>query len=110
MAAYKKLKKAADELLKEANKRILHYKDKCEELENREIHEAKKPSSRELNTLLKICIGMAIAGYKYNPKSQRNSAIPEIASDLQTLGISISDDTIRSKLKAAADLLPYEDD
>jgi len=55
----------------------------------------------ERNTLLKLVIGLAIRGYGYDPKAGRSTAPTEIASDLEGLGISVSDDTVRKWLKEA---------
>lgn len=60
-------------------------------------------STREKNTLLKLVLGMAIKGYTYDPKQSRNSAVTDIASDLEALGISVDADTIRKWLKEAAE-------
>lgn len=68
---------------------------------------ANKPvGARERDTLLKIIIGMAIAGYKYKPDAPRNDAIADIQGDLDKLGIPVSDDTIRKWLNEARELLP----
>lgn len=72
------------------------------------VGESAKPDlgTRERETLLKLLIGMAIAGYKYSPEEGRSHAPAEIASDLQRLGIAVSDDTVRKWLKEARALLP----
>ena len=64
--------------------------------------------TRERDTLLKLVIGMAVAGYKYNPKASKNAAVSDIASDLERLGIAVSDDTVRKWLSEAAEFLPQE--
>ena len=61
---------------------------------------------RERNSLLKLIIGMAIKGYTYDPKAGRTGIVREIASDLEQLGISLDDDTIRKYLSEAKELLP----
>lgn len=58
--------------------------------------------TRERDTLLKLVIGMAIAGYRYSPDAARSDAPAEIASDLAKLGMSVTDDTVRKWLKEAA--------
>jgi len=65
----------------------------------------KEVSTRERDTLYKIIIGMAIRGYAYKPKAQRNNAIADIVRDLEHLGIPVSDDTVRKYIKEAAELL-----
>jgi hypothetical protein len=58
--------------------------------------------SRERDTLLKLVIGMAVAGYSYAPTAARSEVPAEIASDLAKQGISVTDDTVRKWLKTAA--------
>jgi hypothetical protein len=62
--------------------------------------------TRERESLLKLVLAMAIKGYVYDPKAGRNSAIREIAGDLQQLGIPLDEDTVRKYLNEARDLLP----
>lgn len=62
--------------------------------------------TRERDTLLKLIIGMAVEQYAYDPKAQRNSAVKNIADDLNSHGISMDPDTVRKWLKEAAQLLP----
>lgn len=63
-------------------------------------------STTERNSLLKLVIGMAMAGYRYDPKASKNPSVREIADDLQRLGISITDDTVRKWLQEASEFLP----
>jgi hypothetical protein len=60
-------------------------------------------ATTERNTLLKLVIGMAIKGYRHDPKASRSATTKEIADDLAALGMTISDDTVRKYLKQAAD-------
>jgi hypothetical protein len=60
---------------------------------------------KERHSLLKLAIGMAIRGYKFNPHAQRNEATAEIAKDLQELGIPLDADTVRGYLQEATTLL-----
>jgi hypothetical protein len=69
-------------------------------------HAKKDIGTRERDTLLKLLIGMAVAGYKYSPNESRSHTPVEIASDLQGLGISMTDDTVRKWLKEARAMLP----
>lgn len=72
---------------------------------------AKKPlHTKERESLLKMVIGMAIKGYAYEPKKTRNSAIPEIANDLELLGIPLDQDTVRKWIYEAKELLPPKED
>jgi hypothetical protein len=74
---------------------------------------AEKPlGSRERDSLLKLVIGMAVAGYKFDPEAAKNQATAEIASDLERLGMSMHSDTVRKWLGEAAVHLPqgWKDD
>ncbi|MDQ3196287.1 MAG: hypothetical protein M3Q32_07955 [Pseudomonadota bacterium] len=66
---------------------------------------AKPLGTNERNTLLKIIIGMATKGYCYDATASRNDAIGEKCKDLESLGIGVTDDTVRGKLREAAVLL-----
>ena len=66
-------------------------------------------NTRERDTLLKLVIGMAIKGYKYEPFASKSTVTKEIADDLAALDISVSDDTIRKYLKQATNsVLPAD--
>ena len=69
---------------------------------------AKPLGTRERETLLKILIGMAVGGYGHDTKSSRSSTVSEITSDLEKVGLSVSDDTVRKWLNEAAGQLPSE--
>lgn len=74
-----------------------------------EKERAQKPKpllTREKETLLKIIIGMAIDAYGYDPRATRSPFPKELEGILGGLDISVSDDTIRDKLKEAMELLP----
>lgn len=62
------------------------------------LQAASELKTRERETLLKLVIGMAIKGYRYDPKAARNNATSEIADDLEALGIGLDTDTIRKWL------------
>lgn len=61
---------------------------------------------REIESLLKLVIGMAIEGYRYNPGASRNTATKEIADDLEKQGIGLDVDTVRKWLQRASEYLP----
>lgn len=70
---------------------------------------AEKPlKTRERDTVCKIIIGMAVRGYAYNPQAKKNTAISDIASDIQHLGLSVDQDTIRRWVQEALLLIPPE--
>jgi hypothetical protein len=62
--------------------------------------------ARERDSLLKLVIGMAVAGYVYDPKATRSDKTTEIANDLARAGVPLDVDTGRKWLKEAAELLP----
>lgn len=62
--------------------------------------------ARERDSLLKLIIGMAVAGYVYDPKATRSDKPAEIAGDLERAGVPLDVDTIRKWLREAAELLP----
>ncbi len=63
-------------------------------------------NSRERQSLLKLVIGIAVKGYGYDPKATRTRTVQEMSSDLQMLGLSLDEDTIRKYLNEAKELLP----
>ena len=73
-----------------------------------EGEDPKPLSEKERASLLKIVIGMAVKGYEYNPNASRNTTAKDISSDLQLLGISIDEDTVRKWLKEATQQLPLD--
>lgn len=70
--------------------------------------QTKEPDPREITSLRKLCVGMAIRGYAFNPNEGRNSATADIVGDLELLGIAVSADTVRKHLAAGAELLPQD--
>lgn len=71
-------------------------------------NDATEIQSRERSTLYKLLIGMAIDGYGYNPDAAKSPFPKELEGVLDRLGISVSDDTIRKKLKEASELLAQD--
>jgi hypothetical protein len=65
--------------------------------------------TKERESLLKLVIGMAVKGYGYDYKASKSKTPKEIESDLNLLGLNLSDDTIRKYLKEAAALLPDQE-
>jgi hypothetical protein len=61
---------------------------------------------RERESLLKLVIGMAVAGYGYDPKASRSDRVSEIASDLEKAGVALDVDTVRKYLREARELMP----
>lgn len=67
---------------------------------------ARELGSRERDSLLKLVIAMATGGYGYNPKAGRSSTATEITNDLQSVGLSLDQDTVRRYLAEGRELLP----
>jgi hypothetical protein len=66
-------------------------------------------STRERDSLLSLIIGMAVAGYAYDPSQKRSDKTAEIAGDLEKAGVALDVDTVRKWLKEATQLLPPKD-
>ena len=57
----------------------------------------KSLATSEANSLLKLVVGMAMAGYRYDPAAAKSSVPGEIADDLAKIdGLSLDDDTVRN--------------
>jgi hypothetical protein len=67
-------------------------------------------AARERESMLKLIIGMAIAGYRYDPKAKRNDSVREITDDLEECGVALSDDPVRKYLTEGAELVPPKED
>jgi len=63
-------------------------------------------SDLEQKSLLKIVAAMAINGYRFDPKAQRNQATSDIQSDAHLLGLELDPKTILKWLRKACELLP----
>lgn len=67
-----------------------------------------RPMGKERESLLKLVIGMAVEGYKFNPKAGRSDVTGEITKDLERAGVPLDSDTVRKWVREGADLLPPE--
>jgi hypothetical protein len=65
----------------------------------------KADETKTIDTLLKMVAVMAVCGYG---KKFPESAAAEIARDAEHMGIRISETTVRTRLKAAAEYIPRE--
>jgi hypothetical protein len=70
---------------------------------------SKHLGTRERDSVMKLIIGLAIGGYRYDPTAARNDAIRDICSDLSLSGLPLDPDTVRKWLREAAELLPRQD-
>jgi regulator of replication initiation timing len=66
----------------------------------------KEPSKKERTSLNKLIIGMALEGYKWNPKAERNQVTKDITDDLKKCGLKLDQDTVLKYLREAAEELP----
>ena len=71
---------------------------------------AKPLLTKEKETLLKMIIGMAVGGYGYDPAASKSSIPSDVYNDLALHGVQLDLDTIRNKLKEAAQFLSGEHD
>ncbi len=65
--------------------------------------------ARERDSMLKLVIGMAVAGYRFDPKANRGDSVKDITNDVAKVGLPLSDDTIRKYLREASELLPPQE-
>ena len=63
-------------------------------------------TTRERETLLKLVIGMAIGGYGHSVTANKTDTISRILVDVERLGLTISDESVRKYLNEAKELLP----
>jgi hypothetical protein len=61
----------------------------------------KPVSTRQRESMLKLILGMAIGGYRYDPAARRNESVSEIAGDLAECGLPLNVDTVREYLQEA---------
>lgn len=59
--------------------------------------------------LLKMVIAMAIDCYGYDPSNSKNTAVADIIKALEERGLSLSENTIRQRLKEGFDLIPRKE-
>jgi hypothetical protein len=94
---------------------IRELQNRCRSLERqsgRPAPSSAKPCSekpintKEKESLLKITIGLAVVGYKFDPSAKRNPSVKEMHDDVTSLGLTICEDTIRKFLREGGDLLP----
>jgi hypothetical protein len=65
-----------------------------------------KPDKREVNSMAQLITAMAIDGYGYSPGAPRSPIPREIANLAASMGMKISEDTIRKYLKIGAEFIP----
>jgi hypothetical protein len=70
-----------------------------------ELPDGESLTTATRNSMLKLIIGMAIMGYRYDPRLDRNSATGDIRGDLEKLGLGLKNETIGKYLKIGTKLL-----
>ncbi len=66
------------------------------------------PNARERQSLLKLVLGMAVAGYTFNPRNSRNTATRDIVTDLERHQIpTVTQETVLSRLRTAMQELDW---
>jgi hypothetical protein len=64
--------------------------------------------TRELKSVRKMVIGMAIGGYGFDRNAVRSRITKEIVSDLRLAGVPLDDATVLRHLRRATELLTEE--
>lgn len=59
--------------------------------------------SKEIASLQKIVLTMAVKGYGYDPRVRRTAVYGEIASDSELMGLNLHVDTVRKHVRLAGD-------
>jgi hypothetical protein len=67
-----------------------------------------KPNVKIQESLLKMVIAMAIDCYRFDPTAKKNTATSDIIEALEKIGLPLAENTIRTHLKNAAELLPRD--
>ena len=68
--------------------------------------ENKDLGGKERQTAMKLIVGMAVHGYRFDPLSTRSAVFAEIASDLHLTGVPLDKDTVRKWVRNTSELLP----
>lgn len=103
------LKLEVPSALFEAVNQIHGTKFKAVRLHKPARSQADDDDPREIATLRKLVIGMAVRGYGYDPKAQRSSVPTEIQGDLDQLGITLDKATILKHLRESQAYLSQEE-
>ncbi len=95
-----------DQVLREGavmSSEVERFESESVKMQMESLQILEKPlGTTERNYLLKLVIGMAVTGYKYDPAAKKSTTTKEIADDLADLGIDIDPDTVRKYLKEGA--------
>jgi hypothetical protein len=61
-----------------------------------------EPDTTSRKSMEKLIIGMAVVGYRYDPRDERSKVTSEIHDDLQRLGVGLDQDTVLKYLQRGA--------
>lgn len=67
-----------------------------------------RQDAREVDTIAQLFTAMAIKRYRYDPRQTRSEVPRKIVDMAASMGITISDDTVRKYLKKGAQLIPED--
>lgn len=73
------------------------------------VAESAKESTREIESLQKVLIAVAIDCYGYDSTAKKNTAVKDIQVALDKIGLSLSENTIRKHLKAGAQFMSRDE-
>jgi hypothetical protein len=79
-------------------------RDSLRAMVDRKSSDKTEPTGKDRNTMLRLIGGLAMAGWKM-PIHERLNGIAEVVSDLSAVGVSVSEDTLRERLREAAQLI-----
>lgn len=78
------------------------------EAERQKLLDDPAPNLKERQSLLTLVLGMAVAGYTYNPKAPRNPATRDIVDDLERKGLpTVTQETVLKCLRTAMEELDW---
>ncbi len=110
-AASQQLAEATSKI-KQRDQQIAQLQAVIDELRSRAASQkqqiGEKLNPKERHSFLKLVLGMAIDGYGYDSTEKKSPTPKELVDCLAKWGISIDEDTVRSKLKEAANTVSLE--
>ena len=77
--------------------------------EKQDTANVKGAKTKSDTSLMKMVIGMAVGGYRYNPEDSKSEVPKQISEDLEECGVGIDIGTVRKWLKESAQLLERKD-
>lgn len=71
-------------------------------------YQPKKPDKREIYKIAQLFTAMVMDSYGYRPGAARNKATKDVANLAASMGLEISDDTIRKYLRIGGEFIPED--